>query len=546
MSLTLQVICGALGSAVLAALVARCVTNVRHDNVSNEVLLGGQRALVGEDEVESVKLSPWPHELPGITKIEFYGSLKKQVLEESLGEGLDSASGIRLRHALMERCQVHVAWLLRLEMEQRSIERMVRRGMMSESDFRKFSRFAELLDAEVNEVREEAGWLRDSSGRYARASTEIWRVAVQIWHQRRQCDRVKMRGGIEKREKNPVANENSSILSGPSSDKGFKMTQWPETLPSARSIQKYEALKAKCLAEDECPDATQHLRAALMERCQKQVPWMLRLQQERERMRAATERAQWQSDASPSAADFRQFQDFEEKCTLEASKVSEEADWLGRRDGTPGMGDRIWSMAFEAHAKANTHETLRHENHEKMVRAYPESSAKPWPSELAGHRQRRTYDQMKANVLNRLSQSAQAAMLEGRPAPLVVGKQVACQLRAALMARCQQVIPVIQRLQAEGLAFKDATEAGCVDPTDAARFEAIDTSIKLEYQSVKREAEWLSDHTGTRIGMGEQIWPAAFQLYSKRRAEVANQIHAAQSKRAELPLLGVVMADAVD
>ena len=31
-----------------------------------------------------------------------------------------------LRHALMDRCQAHVAWLLRLEREQRSIDRMAR------------------------------------------------------------------------------------------------------------------------------------------------------------------------------------------------------------------------------------------------------------------------------------------------------------------------------------------------------------------------------------------------------------------------------------
>ena len=41
----------------------------------------------------------------------------------------------------------------------RVASRMARRGMMSEADFQTFSRFAERLDTEVNEVREEAAWL---------------------------------------------------------------------------------------------------------------------------------------------------------------------------------------------------------------------------------------------------------------------------------------------------------------------------------------------------------------------------------------------------
>jgi hypothetical protein len=160
---------------------------------------------------------------------------------------------------------------------------------------------------------------------------------------------------------------------------------------------------------------------------------------------------------------------------------------------------------------------------------------------------------MKAAVFKQLPQPAQVAMLEGRPAPQVVGGQVARQLRAALMARCQQIVPLIQRLQAEGRAFKTAAERGQVEDDDASRFRAIDIDVKAEIDAVKVEAEWLSDDTGNRLGMGDQIWPAAFQIYAKRRAEVAKQIQAAKIQREQLPtaapldaLKSPIVADLVD
>ena len=125
--------------------------------------------------MEAVKSAPWPRELPGLDEMEEYEVVKEAALNEvSTDEDITDEARMRLRHLLMDRCQVHVAWLLRLEREQRSIERMARRGMMSETDFQTFSRFAERLDAEVNEVREEAGWLCDDPERSRQASEEIW------------------------------------------------------------------------------------------------------------------------------------------------------------------------------------------------------------------------------------------------------------------------------------------------------------------------------------------------------------------------------------
>ena len=150
---------------------------------------------------------------------------------------------------------------------------------------------------------------------------------------------------------------------------------------------------------------------------------------------------------------------------------------------------------------------------------------------------------MKSAALQQLPQPAQAAMLQGHTAPRVVGERAARQLRAALMARCQQVIPLIQRLQAEGFVFNKAVELGHVNEKDIACFEAVDTSVKAEIEAVKSEANWLSDNSGTNAGMGEQIWPAAFQIYTRRRAEVTKQIQTAQTN----PLtINTVFADVVD
>ena len=44
---------------------------------------------------------------------------------------------------------------------------------------------------------------------------------------------------------------------------------------------------------------------------------------------------------------------------MESASIQEEAEWLGEQDGTPGMGEKIWSMAFELHAKANAQNTKR-------------------------------------------------------------------------------------------------------------------------------------------------------------------------------------------
>mmetsp|Transcript_17730 Transcript_17730/g.54543 ORF Transcript_17730/g.54543 Transcript_17730/m.54543 type:complete len:395 (+) Transcript_17730:616-1800(+) len=390
------------------------------------------------------------------------------------------------------------------------------------------------------------------------------RIAVQIWHQRRRREELKPREDVVRRHeaksglkglKSGFLNSEAGSGDSPPTDKESKVMKWPRVLPSCEAVLDYEALKAACLAEDALltkDETRQRLRKALMERCQKQVPWMLRLHQERRRLRGALQHAQWQSDATPTTGELRNLEDFEKKCTLESAKVKEEANWLGERDGIPGLGDRIWSEAFEIHAKRNTnkakHEKARDNNHDRLIKAYAERSVRPWPSELPGLKQRLTYDQMKGTVLKQSSTSAQRAMLHGRSAPQIVGAQVACQLRSALMARCQQIVPLVHRLQAESRAFREAVKMGYVDEDAAVRFEEIDYSVKAEIEAVKIEAEWLSDHTGTKTGMGDQIWPAAFEIYTKRRAEVAEQIKSAQRQLNQIqprPLNSVV-ADAVD
>ena len=94
-------------------------------------------------------------------------------------------------------------------------------------------------------------------------------------------------------------------------------------------------------------------------------------------------------------------------------------------------------------------------------------------------------------------------MLEGKNAPTVCGSQAARQLRAVLMARCQQTVPIIQRLQAEARAVQTAAERQHIDANEYAAFEQTDVSVKAEIDAVKLEAEWLSDDSGTRQGMGE-------------------------------------------
>jgi len=147
--------------------------------ISNEMLFGGEMKRYDTDvgnEYELVKAVPWPRELPGRTQIDLYDNLKTHALLHELDESklVKDEARLRLRHALMDRCQVHVAWLLRLEREQGLLERMARRGVMSEDDFKRFLRFAERLDTEVSKVREEAGWLCAHPEDSRQASEEIW------------------------------------------------------------------------------------------------------------------------------------------------------------------------------------------------------------------------------------------------------------------------------------------------------------------------------------------------------------------------------------
>mmetsp|Transcript_12934 Transcript_12934/g.35592 ORF Transcript_12934/g.35592 Transcript_12934/m.35592 type:complete len:223 (-) Transcript_12934:7-675(-) len=182
---------------ILLLLVYRYIFTTTYE-ISNETLFReeGPKALAAtaSDGFEAVKALPWPRSLPGLKQIDKYKALKRHVLAQ-WNENEDMKAEVRqqLRHALMDRCQVHITWLLRVEREQQSIERMARRGMMSESDLKKFARFSQLLDTEVNDVRHEAGWLCDDLERSQQASEEIWRIAVQIWNQRRQEDAARAR-----------------------------------------------------------------------------------------------------------------------------------------------------------------------------------------------------------------------------------------------------------------------------------------------------------------------------------------------------------------
>lgn len=164
-----------------AAFLAIKYVLAKKSEISNEMLfsveaLKESRSAEAGNEYESVEALPWPQNLPGRTEIDIYNNLKAQVLLRG-SDGSKLVNGearLRLRHALMDRCQAHVAWLLRLEREQGLIERMARRGVMSEDDYERFSLFAELLDMEVSKVREEASWLCEVPEQSRQASEEIW------------------------------------------------------------------------------------------------------------------------------------------------------------------------------------------------------------------------------------------------------------------------------------------------------------------------------------------------------------------------------------
>ena len=396
---------------------------------------------------------------------------------------------------------------------------------------------------------------------------------MQIWQQRRRADEGLVHRGnanqslkglkpgfLSKQVPNTESNRGKEL--NPSglgvAKPAYEAVKWPKQLPGKAAIDHYESLKAKFLDDGNNRgggDYKEQLREALMERCRLQVPWMQQLQQEQLRASAASERARWQSCAVPTARDISMLKQFENKCIAESAKVKEEADWLGNLDGAPGLGDRIWPMAFELLNKSKVrheeHEQLMREHHESLLKAYAEHAAKPWPSELPGKTQRLSYDQMKAAFIRDAQISTQAALLEGQPASHVIGIPACRQLRAALMARCQQIIPLIQRLQAEGRAFKIASERGQVAEQEAANFMSMESSTKAEISAVKAEAEWLSNDAGTEVDMGNQIWPAAFQLYAKRRAEIARRIQVAQmqcrqSQGMVQPPWCPIVADAVD
>jgi len=314
----------------------------------------------------------------------------------------------------------------------------------------------------------------------------------------------------------------------------YKAQRWPAELPGARQKLVYERLKQKTLHEYKTADlpegdARQRLRNALMERCQAHVPLLSMLEHEQRRMRDAIEKSQWRSGTgAPSADDVGRFEAASRMAAEERKAVEEEAEWLGDRDGRAGMGARIWPTAYHVYQQMRAgHEEkarLAEAATAKAVEAYRNNEAKPWPTALPGAKARDEYERLKAAVLRRLPAPAQAAMLEGaRPAPQIIGHPVARSLRQALMARAQQTVPLIQRLQTEGRAVRVAAERGHVGADELAAFGKLETALKAEVDAVKVEAEWLADDAARR-GMGDQIWPAAFQIYNKRRAEIAAKV----------------------
>lgn len=310
-----------------------------------------------EEGLEAIKAAPWPASLPGMERVMAYEDLKETSASES-GE-MSTESRTKLRHALMDRCQAHVVWLLRLQREQRSMERLSRRGMISQQDYRKFCAFADQLEAEVATVREEAAWLCDDDTKAAQAADEIWHIAVQIWQQRRQQSqeqlasskqgqvdqeqlklkerddsrRAKARAADAKRSlkglkggflggtkpaKNHVKRQRAKAtpdeLSGsePSreeeettttqQEERYQSATWPEELPCAGARSRYEKLKKQTVAEfggveAKVPEGPgrRRLRQALMDRCQHHVPFVRFIEAEQARARAALERSKWRS-----------------------------------------------------------------------------------------------------------------------------------------------------------------------------------------------------------------------------------------------------------
>lgn len=537
---------------------------------------------ISEEGMEAINSSPWPDTLPGVDKVVAYEELKRAALEQSDGADLDLEERGRLRHALMDRCQAHVAWLLRLQRERRSIERLSRRGIISQSDYKRFAKFADELDAEVTAVQEEAAWLCDDETKAAEAPDDVWRIAVQLWQQRRQQQlqeaKVKaeqeqlkakerdegrkakeraadakrslkgLKGGFlgsaksgttkkgSTRSTNGDGKKQEAINSSSQDDDEppYKTADWPAELPCTAARHRYERLKKQSLAETgevaEGP-ARQRLRQALMERCQHHVRFVRFIEAEQARAREALERSKWRSGAgAPSSEDLGKIQTMDALAKQEMELVQAEADWLGDPSGEPGMGDRIWQHAFDFERQMR----LRHQERDKqqriaadkVMKVYAAREAKPWPKHLPGAKQRTDYENAKGSALRGLSQSAQRAMLEGRPAQYVIGPEATKRLRAALVQRAMQCVPIIQRLQAEAAGVKLAAERGHVEDDDLENFQRIEAAVNQELESVKAEADWLAE-SGTRK-MGDSIWPQAFKVHAERRQAVLAKLRQQQ------------------
>ena len=209
---------------------------------------------------------------------------------------------------------------------------------------------------------------------------------------------------------------------------------------------------------------------------------------------------------------------------------------------TPGVMRGASPAPAPDAAEATEEGQLRHDDEsgedteEKDRERPPDAAPAPvaplswaWPRELPGGAERAAYAELKAKAMDGLGERGRQAMLEGRLAPEVVGEASAGELRKCLMDRAVKVVPLLQRLQAEARAVRVARERDQVDDATLGAFDAVDGAMKREIDEVKGEAEWLSDQTGQRRGMGEQIWPMAFQVYAQRRAEVARRAESAKA-----------------
>mmetsp|Transcript_13342 Transcript_13342/g.16123 ORF Transcript_13342/g.16123 Transcript_13342/m.16123 type:complete len:356 (+) Transcript_13342:394-1461(+) len=340
----------------------------------------------------------------------------------------------------------------------------------------------------------------------------------------------------------------------------FQTTQWPPILPNARQREIYERMKKDAIETHNKTssssgntgknyhlpenDIKQQLRQVLMERCQALIPLLRAIDAEKERYRAAVDRSRWGSEnLAPTAEDWGRLEQIGNLAATERRLVEEEADWLGDREGkVTNMGEQIWSMAYQSYMEQRGAAEKHKQNETKRVlQAYAAGNAKPWPKQLPGAKQREDYERLKSSFLNNLSSSSQAAIIQGKPVAQVIGADGTKQFRSALMLRCQQLVPLIIRLDLEARGTHMAAEKGHVPENEYQQFKQLEDTVKHEMQLVKQEAAWISGDANT----AEHIWQMAIHLYNQRRAEIAKQLEI-KRQQAQAPSPSQAPAQVVD